>query len=487
VTARDDFRALARGVRDWLVFEQTINDRITDAERQARIDERSTGVLPEFRPEQRPVWAQPTVALPASEARGYGNPSAVLARRLGLESSAGKAHLFVHPQSHGLYRSEIARYGLASPARLKATPTASYRSLLAWRSDTRQPVVIKTSLDLVVGGLHRALREHEIACGLMVNRLLEEIPAAHRKRLRFDWFREEAGLVLAKKRHGWLLRTLPASLRSRRRQTTLVPAFSLISNRGDQPPVLVELIRRSGRSAEHFVAQQILLPYVNVLSYLLFAEGISFEAHAQNVLYEVSTRSNCLTGALVLRDLSDASVNVALRVAKNKPLPAFARGYFPKGAPFSIVSAAADHFDGGRRPRNWRARMTIERHGMLGFVWAVNHAVQRCFPAYRKDLVNKLYLELWQKAAAGYLGVTPLFDTASGRIAVDEAIALFLRETDWAKHRPRPRVHLPEGAEPLVTGKRARRRTGPAYARVRTAWGDLYLDGNEPAFLMPTF
>jgi hypothetical protein len=487
VTAHDDFLGLPRGVRDWLAFEQTVNDRISNAERQARIDEPSTGVLPEFRPEHRPVWTQLAVVLPAAETRGYGFPGAVLEKRLGLENRAGKAHLFVHPQSHGLYRSEIARFGVASPAKLRVTPTASYRSLLAWRATTEPPVVIKTSLDLVVGGLHRALQEHEIACALMVNRLLEEIPPAHKEQLRFDCFREEAGLVLAKKRHGWLLRTLPDSLCSRRRYTTLVPAFSLISTRGDRPPLLVELIKSSGRSAERFVAEQILLPYVNVLSHLLFAEGISLEAHTQNVLYEVSARSKRLTGAIVLRDLSDASVNIALRVARNKPLPAFARGYFPKGAPFSIVSATADHFAGGRRPRNWRARTTIERHGMLGFVWAVNHAVQECFPAYRKDLVNKLYLELWQKAAAGYLGVTPLFDAASGRIAVDEAIALYLRETDWAKHGPRPRARLPEAAEPLVTGKRTRRRAGPAYARIRTAWGDLYLDGSEPAFLMPAF
>jgi hypothetical protein len=79
------------------------------------------------------------------------------------------------------------------------------------------------------------------------------------------------------------------------------------------------------------------------------------------------------------------------------------------------------------------------------------------------------------------------FAAKSGRIAVDEAIALFFCETDWQKLGSRPRARLPEAAEALVTARRVRRRSWPVYRRVESAWRDLYLDGNTPAFLRPAF
>jgi hypothetical protein len=428
------------------------------------------------------------VTLPATSTRAYGFPNAALERTLGLRTPSSMARLFVHPQSQKLYAREIAAFGSAGAPRLCVTPTASYRSLLAWRAGAeRRAAVIKTSLPTVIARKRRTLPEHELACGLVVSRVLDTIPEEHKKRLGFDWFSETAGVVLAKRRHGWLLRTLPELMLAANAPTTLVPAFSLISRRGDEPPLLVELIRRSGKSPERFVAERVLLPYINVLSYLLFDQGISCEAHSQNVLFETSADTGELTGRLVLRDFADASVNIPLRVARRKPLPSFRPGFFPRAAPFPVVSAAADHFRDGRRPGRSRARQTVERAGLIGFVWAINHCLGAFFPGCEKGSVTSLSFKLWQRAALRYLGITPLIDAPRCRIAIDQAIRRFLALTDWSALGAEPRQRLPKAAEALVTGRRAQRRPSAMYTRIRTGWGDLYLDDNQPSFFCPAF
>jgi hypothetical protein len=43
-------------------------------------------------------------------------------------------------------------------------------------------------------------------------------------------------------------------------------------------------------------------------------------------------------------------------------------------------------------------------------------------------------------------------------------------------------MNVPGAAEALATGTRAQRRASAAYTRIATAWGELYLDGQVPAF-----
>src|SRR6185503_13823390 len=97
----------------------------------------------------------------------------------------------------------------------------------------------------------------------------------------------------------------------------LMPAFSLFAADGERPPWLVTLIRRSTLSPERFVREHVLQPYVQTLAFLMFEHGLHLECHAQNVLFEID-RGGGLTGRIVLRDLSDASVSIAMRIAKRK-------------------------------------------------------------------------------------------------------------------------------------------------------------------------
>ncbi len=179
-----------------------------------------------------------------------------------------------------------------------ATPTASHRSVLAWRHG-RPPVVLKLSLGVRVGRARRALTEEQVACGVVISRLLETIPRSDREALRFDWFSEPAGAVETGSRSGWLLRRLPAATREPG-AGALLPAFSLTAPRGERLPLLVDWIRRSGLPPEAFVVERLLRSYVDVLAYLLFEQGLQVEGHPQNVLFEVDADESW-TGRLILR------------------------------------------------------------------------------------------------------------------------------------------------------------------------------------------
>ena len=374
------------------------------------------------------MWPQEVVWLPPERARTYGDVTAGVRAAFGIDPPENRTPLFLHPQPP-LAHHQLARiHGSSVLEDVRVTPTASYRSVVAWRRG-RFPVMLKLSIGAIIGRLRRRLRENQIARGVLMSAVFDTIPPAHREQLGFDWFSEPAGVVETLSGHGWLLRLLPRALRGSDGQT-LVPMFSLISARGDRPPLLVELIQRSGADAEAFVIDTILQPYVNAVAYLLFVQGIQVEAHSQNTLMEIDADEG-LTRRLVFRDLSDTSISIPLRVARGKPLPRFEPGFLPSGAPFPLASVATDYACNFDRPILFRAFDTVERYGLSGFVWALNASLVRSFPAYDAARIDGAYLALWQNAAVRYLGVKPLFRDDPKGLATDEGLAFFLRRVDW--------------------------------------------------------
>jgi len=469
----------------WVDYEQTVNERLNNEGVFRPIDHRSNSVKPHLRPEQRPVWELRAISLPLHLVRCYGPVDASLRAAFGLAPPKNCALLFFHPQPPAAQLRLIRKYGCHRVSGVAVTPTASLRSLVAWRRDgDGAPGVLKLSLGATVGGTRRAFRERQIAGGVVVSSVFETIPVADRERLGLDWFPELAGAVETGGGHGWLLRQMPRLL-TQPGSTSLVPAFALISRRSDREPLLVSLIRRSKQNPETFLMDRLIRPYVNALAYLLFEHGLQHEGHTQNVLFEVDEKEN-LTGRLVLRDFSDASVNIAFRIAKGKPLPTFLRGFLPQRPPFPFTRMAADYATNFRRPRIFRGFDTVERYGLWGFVWPINTSVARFFKGYNSSKVERRYLELWQQAAIDYLGIKPLFRKEPKGLATDETIACFLREVDWPGLGAKPGT-LCDTAEPLLVEGRMRRRPGRLYQRLECAWGDLFISDGLPGFFRPAF
>jgi hypothetical protein len=470
---------LDAATRRWLIYEQTVNERLVNDATHVPIDGRSNTVRARYWPEHQPVWRQDVVWIPREGARLYGPIEADFVEAFGHELPPGRVPLLLHPQQPASHARLASAHGRQTLDGVLASPTASYRSVLAWRPD-RQPVVLKLSIGAVIGRIRRALREEQIARAVIMTRLFDMIPSDDRARLGLDWCREPAGLAEVGKAHGWLLRRLPATLPNR----TLIPAFSLISRRGAEEPLLVELIRRAGGRPEAFVIDRLLAPYVDALSFLLLEHGLQFEGHSQNVLLEVDEQM-ALTGRMVLRDLSDTSVSIPLRLAKRRPFPALDRETFPVGAPFRLASIPTDYHCNFDRAWLFRAYDTVERYGLWGFVWPINRSLSRFFEGYDAGQVERAYLTRWQRAVVTHLHVEPLFRADPIGLATDESIGWFLRHVDWRALGATPGATVPASADAVLVDTRLRRRRDASYERLETAWGDLFLDGGHPAFFAP--
>lgn len=479
------FHGLDDRTRRWIRYEQTVNERLIDDRIFSPIDHRSNTVRREFRPERRGVWDQEVVWVPKASARAYGPVADELRAAFAVEIPDGRTAMFLHPQPPAAMRRLARSNGREALAGVAATPTASYRSVVVWqRSGRAAAAVLKLSLGAIIGGIRRRFTELYIAQSVVLSSVLATVPRGDRERLGLDWFSEPCGAVDAESRHGWVLRRLP-QLMSEPGTTTVMPVFSLISRDGDRVPLLVRLMQRSMRRPEEFVIDALIRPYVNAEAYLLFEQGVQHEGHTQNVLVEVDP-SERLTGRLILRDLSDTSVNIAFCMAKGKTLPSFAPGMLPRGAPFGIAANAGDHHTNLRRPRILRGFDTVERYGLSGFVWPINASVARYVAGYDSKRVEQRYLELWQSAAMQYLKVKPLFRKRPSGLATDEAVAYFLRQVDWRALGARPAC-LPAAAEPLLGEGRTRRRSGPVYDRLTSPWGDLFVVDGLPAFFRSAF
>lgn len=479
------FEGLERRITRWLEYEQTINERLFNDRALIPFDARSNTVKARFHPERRPIWEQEFVWLPNKIVRRYGKIDEPLRSIFGVAPRRGHTPLFLYPQIPAPHRELALKYGRQNLSHFQVTPTASYRSVVLWdRAAHRPPALLKLSIGAIIAHTRRALRENQVARAVLVSSLFDCVGQKDRARLDLDWFSEPAGMVETRSRHGWLLRRWPEFLQAPG-TSTLIPTFSLISRHKKEPPLLLRLLCSSRKTPEKFVIDRLLRPYVSALAHLFFEEGLQYEGHPQNVLWELDARDQ-LTGKIILRDLADASVNIALRIAKGKPFPKFDRNFSPQDAPFPVAGNAADYRTNAQRWRILRGLDTVETYGLRSFVWAINQTMVKFRPAYDWKLVERRYLELWQEAAVSSLRARPLFRKNPKGLATDETVAYFLSQVNWNALGAK-RSSLPAAAEPLFIEGRMHRRRGAVYLRVESNWGDLFIFDGRPGFFRPAF
>lgn len=479
-----DFPGLSPRLARWLDYEQTVNDGLFNDRVLKPFDERSNTVRREFYPELRPVWEQEFTWVPNRLVRRFGQLDREIEKMLGVKPRPGFTPLFLHPQTYAPHQRFAEKFGRERLPAL-ATPTSSYRSVVVWDSKGRRaPALLKLSIGAIIAWTRRALRENQVARGSMISALFDTISRADRRRLQLDWFSEPAGMIEIESRHGWLLRRVPEFL-LKRGQSTLAPTFSLISRRGSEPPLLVEWIRQKRRSPGKFVLEQLIEPYVKALAHLFFEEGLQYEGHPQNVLWELN-RDEQLTGRIVLRDLADSSVNLSLRLAQEKSIPVLPKSFIPKGVPFPVAGETADYRTNAKRWRILRGFDTVERYGLSSFVWAINKTLAKHFRHYDSLGVERRYLELWQNAAVASLRVRPLFRKTPKGIATDEAMGYYLSQVDWPALGAKP-AQLPDSAEALMIEGKMRKRRGDRYLRLECPWGEIFIRDGTPGFFRPAF
>ncbi|MHB8691443.1 MAG: hypothetical protein ACYDHH_09380 [Solirubrobacteraceae bacterium] len=259
--------------------------------------------------------------------------------------------------------------------------------------------------------------------------------------------------------------------------------FSAIAEVGEREPLLVDLIRRERGRPEDVVVEQILAPYVRALGYLLFAEGMHVEGTTQNVLLEWDDDDRP-TGRVVLRDLGDWSISIPLRLARRRPFPSLEHE-LPARTPFPLGSIASDHEDLVGRTNMFRAYEGIVYYGLEQFVATINRSISRFVARYDAELVRRRYLELWRDAMMRLLPVKVTVSEHPLGIVTDDVIAHVVRRVDWSSLGSVGGVTLPDHAEPVYIGPRARRSARPVYDRLDCEWGELYIREGVPAFFRP--
>ncbi|MGN6106138.1 MAG: IucA/IucC family C-terminal-domain containing protein [Kofleriaceae bacterium] len=168
---------------------------------------------------------------------------------------------------------------------LRVAPTASTRTVLV--VDGRVPPhFLKLHCPRRISRFNRQLRRHNIHNSVVVANELAEIA---REVQRLAYLPDALGFSYGGDDRAWgfLVRERSPAPRG---TDLVIPCFALFG--GDlahptDPPLVVQLIERSGADPQAFVIDQIAIPLVECWAKVAHERGILLESHAQNTLLEL--------------------------------------------------------------------------------------------------------------------------------------------------------------------------------------------------------
>jgi hypothetical protein len=302
----------------WIHKEQKLNDRKVSA---GDYPIHPSSVPPEFWPERQPVFWLPEFEAPIDHFRLLKNPTSDLPWYLSGSTPKRYSHL-VHPLTVQYFRTRGLKRSKWREPRFLATPMASHRTLLVWKPNSNiPPFVVKSSLNLWVGGLNRNVRLKELRRSVGISSLLSEIPKAALRQQGILLLDDSVGLIHKQTNAGLLARDTPWKLDA---GEEVVPMFSLVANAPGKPPRIVDLIRSSGLNATAWVDRFIFTPLIYQAYFLGMTEGLIGEMHEQNILMEL--RDGLPTKRFWHRDLGGFLVDRNLRRLANKDYAVLPRG-----------------------------------------------------------------------------------------------------------------------------------------------------------------
>lgn len=294
----------------WIYQEQKLNDRTIS---KGDYPIQPTSVPPDFWPEQQPVFWLPEFEALKDQFRLLQNPTRALPWYLSGSTSEFYSHL-VHPLTVKYFLSRDMKGARWRRPRFLATPMASHRTLLVWNPrSNRPPFVVKTSVNVWIGGLNRNVRLKEIKRSVGMSTLLAGIPRADLVRQGILLLDDAVGLVHKQTNAGLLARDLPWKLAA---GEEIIPVFSLLASPHGGRPRIVDLITSSRLKPTAWVDRFIFTPLIYQAFFLAMTEGLVSEMHEQNILMEL--RHGKPTKRFWYRDLGGFGVDRDLRRLANK-------------------------------------------------------------------------------------------------------------------------------------------------------------------------
>lgn len=222
----------------------------------------------------------------------------------------------IHPAEVKSYQAFLGEVGAveahADGLCYWATPTSSVRTVLVWPAgQPDRACFAKLSLRSRILG-DRRLQRRKVAGSVGLSGFVRESRASLPGDL--GYFYEVLGLVpRLMQDYGVIFRPIPEEVRSGK--VVPMPIFALMGGRGANPPMFLELMKRSAADACEFIETVILRGFAKLWVDLVFESGILLEAHAQDLLVALSP-SYVPTGKLYYRDFEGLSIDWALRRAR---------------------------------------------------------------------------------------------------------------------------------------------------------------------------
>lgn len=310
---------LAPPLQQWLDNEQGRIDRTVDPSRIMALTNRQD---PRFAPEARATFNVKSYWIDADKMHafeGQGISTQIKSEMVRVVNGKKQVRLLVHPESEGLYRSFLS--GVQRAPDFTATATASSRTLMVWPAGKPNAAFFaKLSLDKEIGGVRRTVSQGEVARSVGINNVLHAAAGRGELPSTFKFVPEVFSTIPKSMTEGGLvIRQIPREVVTG--QVKYIPLFSLYAKPANGgSPLLAEMIKNSGMSAEAFIREKIIRPFARQWLQLGLRSGIAPQPHAQNLMLEVGANGQP-TGKFVHRDFGGFNVDFDFRAAQHLAQP----------------------------------------------------------------------------------------------------------------------------------------------------------------------
>lgn len=263
---------LAPGIKSLIYAEQQLLSR--DVNEQVIMTPKANFQEAQYKPENGQIFEVKSYWVAKSKVKSFESrfiSDSIKQMFYKKQNGKEKVLLLVHPESASFYEEFLK--GARNGPKFWATSTASSGTLLMWPDQAPEKAFFgKLSLNKEIGGAVRTIPAGESARSVGTTDILT-INKANLPRS-FKYMPETFSLIPKDfERGGMIIREIPEDLASGKER--FMPMFSLYASRGEHPPLLAEMIAKSGQSAEDFITEKIIGPFIHQWAELVIQSGIS--------------------------------------------------------------------------------------------------------------------------------------------------------------------------------------------------------------------